>query len=70
MSKPELPGKQFDISKWEVWEAYKKVKGNQGVQGVDGQTLEMFEEDLQGNLDKIWNWMSLSSLFPSCNAGR
>ncbi|MEO8221300.1 MAG: group II intron reverse transcriptase/maturase [Specibacter sp.] len=64
MSKPELPGKPFDISKWEVWEAYKKVKGNQGAPGVDGQTLEVFEEDLQGNLYKIWNRMSSGTYFP------
>lgn len=64
MSKPELPGKPFDILKWEVWEAYKKVKGNQGAPGVDGQTLEKFEEDLQGNLYKIWNRMSSGTYFP------
>ena len=64
MSKPELLGKPFDILKWEVWEAYKKVKGNQGAPGVDGQTLEKFEEDLQGNLYKIWNRMSSGTYFP------
>ena len=31
---------------------------------MDGQTLEMFEEDLQGNLDKIWNRMSSGTYFP------
>lgn len=64
MSKPELSGKSFDISKWEVWEAYKKVKGNQGAPGVDRQTLGAFEEDLQGNLYKIWNRMSSGTYFP------
>ena len=31
---------------------------------MDGQTLEMFEEDLQGNLYKIWNRMSSGTYFP------
>ncbi len=33
--------------------------------GVDDQTLEDFEEDLKGNLYKIWNRMSSGSYFPS-----
>ena len=47
-----------------MYEAYKAVKSNRGAAGVDGQTLEMFERDLAGNLtrsgiaDKIWNRMS------------
>jgi RNA-directed DNA polymerase len=64
MTRPESPSKPFGISKREVWEAYKKVKGNQGAPGVDRQTLADFEEDLAGNLYRIWNRMSSGSYFP------
>ena len=33
--------------------------------GVDGQTIEVFEEDLSGNLYKLWNRMASGSYFPS-----
>jgi hypothetical protein len=46
--------KSYEISKKVVWEAYKRVKANRGAAGVDGQSIEMFEEDLKGNLYKIW----------------
>ena len=42
--------KPFLIEKRRVYEAYKAVKSNRGAAGVDGQTLEMFEKDLAGNL--------------------
>ena len=64
MTKPESTGKPFDVSKRDVWEAYKKVKGNQGAPGVDKQTLANFEDDLAGNLYRIWNRMSSGSYFP------
>lgn len=56
--------KPFDVPKQLVWEAYKRVKANRGAAGVDGQTLEMFEKDLKGNLYKVWNRMSSGSYFP------
>jgi len=56
--------KPFEISKWEVWEAYREVRANNGAPGVDGQSLAAFEEDLQGNLYKIWNRMSSGTYFP------
>lgn len=31
---------------------------------MDGQTLEMFEKDLAGNLYKVWNRMSSGTYFP------
>jgi RNA-directed DNA polymerase len=46
-----------------VYEAYKAVKANHGAAGVDGQTLEMFEKDLAGNLYKVWNRMSSGTYF-------
>jgi group II intron reverse transcriptase/maturase len=60
----KAPSKPFDISKWEVWEAYRQVRANQGAPGVDRRSLEDFEQDLRGNLYKIWNRMSSGSYFP------
>jgi group II intron reverse transcriptase/maturase len=56
--------KPFDITKREVWEAYKKVKANQGAAGIDGQTIDMFEQDLRGNLYKLWNRLASGSYQP------
>jgi RNA-directed DNA polymerase len=56
--------KSFDISKQLVWQAYKLVRANKGAAGVDGQTIEDFEQNLKGNLYKIWNRMSSGSYFP------
>lgn len=57
--------KSFEISKQLVWRADKQVKANKGAAGVDGQTIEDFEQNLKGNLYKIWNRMSSGSYFPS-----
>jgi RNA-directed DNA polymerase len=56
--------KPFSISKKLVWEAYQRVKANRGAAGVDGESLTAFEEDLKGNLYKIWNRMSSGSYVP------
>lgn len=56
--------KPFTIDKWSVYKAYQVVKANAGSAGVDGQSLKMFEEDLKGNLYKIWNRMSSGCYFP------
>lgn len=56
--------KPYTISKQTVLEAYKKVKANQGAAGVDEETIKDFEQDLKGNLYKIWNRMSSGSYFP------
>ena len=64
MDKPMSKAKPFEISKWEVWEAYQKVRANQGAAGVDGVSIEVFEQDLQGNLYRIWNRMSSGTYFP------
>ena len=56
--------KSYTISKQVVLEAYKKVKANQGAAGVDEETIKDFEQDLKGNLYKIWNRMSSGSYFP------
>jgi RNA-directed DNA polymerase len=57
-------GKPFDIPKGLVWQAWRSVKANKGAAGADGVTIEAFEEDLQGNLYKIWNRMSSGTYFP------
>jgi RNA-directed DNA polymerase len=56
--------KPFVIDKRLVYEAYKAVKANAGAAGVDKQTIEEFEQDLKGNLYKLWNRMSSGSYFP------
>jgi RNA-directed DNA polymerase len=56
--------KPYDIPKNLIWEAYQRVKANRGAAGVDGESLEAFEENLKGNLYKIWNRMSSGSYFP------
>src|SRR5574342_1018148 len=59
-----VEAKPFVISKHLVWEAYKRIRANRGAAGVDGQSLAAFEEDLKGNLYKVWNRMSSGSYFP------
>ena len=44
--------------------AFQLVKANHGAAGVDGQSVDAFEEDLKGNLYKVWNRMSSGSYFP------
>ena len=62
-SKPKV-AKPFDISKRVVFEAYEKVKANKGAAGVDEETIAEFEENLKGNLYRIWNRMSSGTYFP------
>jgi RNA-directed DNA polymerase len=56
--------KSFVISKRAVWDAYRRVKANKGAAGVDEQSIEEFEQDLSGNLFKLWNRLSSGSYFP------
>ncbi len=64
MSKSGQKDKPFTIPKQLVWEAYKRVKANKGAAGVDRVSMEGFEEDLRGNLYKVWNRMSSGTYFP------
>ena len=64
MGKSGQQDKPFTIPKQLVWEAYKRVKVNKGAAGVDRVSMEGFEEDLRGNLYKIWNRMSSGTYFP------
>jgi RNA-directed DNA polymerase len=68
-SRPQAKAKSFDISKWMVQEAYQRVKANKGAPGADGVTIEQFEQDLQGNLYKLWDRMSSGSYFPPAVKG-
>lgn len=58
------PTKPIDISKSEIAEAYQRVKANRGGAGVDRQSLKDFEENLEGNLYKVWNRLSSGSYMP------
>ena len=64
MSKSGQQDKPFTIPKQLVWEAYRRVKANKGAAGVDHVSMGEFEEDLRGNLYKIWNRMSSGTYFP------
>ncbi len=64
MTSTDTTSKPFKIEKRQVYQVYKAVKSNHGAAGVDGQTLEMFERDLAGNLYRIWNCMSSGTYFP------
>jgi RNA-directed DNA polymerase len=54
----------YRIAKRTVWKAYQLVKANRGAAGVDDETIAMFEQNLSGNLYKLWNRMSSGSYFP------
>jgi RNA-directed DNA polymerase len=60
----KLKGKSYGIPKRLVWDAWLKVKENGGAAGADGVTIDQFEEDLSGNLYRLWNRMSSGSYFP------
>jgi RNA-directed DNA polymerase len=64
MSEPKPDGKPFAISKRLVWEAWRRVKANRGAAGVDEESIQAFEENLSGNLYKVWNRMSSGSYMP------
>jgi RNA-directed DNA polymerase len=64
MREPKRKGKSHDIPKRLLWDAWLKVKDNGGAAGADGVTIEQFEEDLSGNLYRLWNRMSSGSYFP------
>jgi RNA-directed DNA polymerase len=61
---PDDRAKPFEISKRLVWDAYKRVGANQGAAGVDAETIEEFEQNLRGNLYKLWNRLSSGTYFP------
>jgi RNA-directed DNA polymerase len=56
--------KPFVIPKRLVWDAYQRVKANQGSAGIDAVSLEVFEQDRNSHLYRIWNRLSSGSYFP------
>ncbi len=60
----ETESKTVPITKEMVRAAYRKVKSNQGSAGVDRESLEEFQQDLSGNLYKIWNRLASGSYHP------
>ena len=60
----ETKSRPIPITKEMVREAYRKVRSNKGSAGVDEEDLNKFNENLSGNLYKIWNRMSSGSYFP------
>ena len=64
MHELKLKGRSHDIPKRLVWDAWLKVKEKGGAAGADGVSIEQFEEDLSGNLFRLWNRMSSGSYFP------
>jgi RNA-directed DNA polymerase len=64
VSELKLQGKTYDIPQQLMWDAWRKVNKNGGSGGVDGVSIEQFEENLKGNLYKLWNRMSSGSYFP------
>jgi hypothetical protein len=57
--------KSFEISRQLVMEAYRRVKANRGgAAGVDNISIADFENNLKGNLYRIWNRMGSGSYLP------
>ena len=52
---PRRKEKPFAIPKLLVWEAWRQVKANKGAEGVDEESIQAFEENLRGNLYRVWN---------------
>ncbi len=42
--------------------AWEKVRRNKGAGGIDGQSIEDFERDLKGNLEKLHNELRMRTL--------
>jgi hypothetical protein len=54
----EVLGSPVDLGKVDV------DRANKGAAGVDEQSMAEFEEDLSGNLSKLWNRLSSGSYLP------
>lgn len=61
--------KSFDIPKLWVWQAYQEVKMKKGSAGVDQISIDIFDQNLKGNLYQIWNRLSSGSYFPPATKG-
>lgn len=56
--------KPFEIPKALVWKGFKLVKANKGSAGIDQESLIDFEQNLTGNLYKLWNRLTSGTYFP------
>ncbi|MEO6134045.1 MAG: group II intron reverse transcriptase/maturase [Ginsengibacter sp.] len=56
--------KSLPVSKRMVYNSYLKVVDKDGGAGIDKQSIDMFNENMSGNLYKIWNRMASGSYFP------
>ena len=56
--------KSLPISKQMVYNSYLKVISKDGAEGIDGESIDMFNANLKGNLYKLWNRMTSGSYFP------
>jgi group II intron reverse transcriptase/maturase len=56
--------KGFAIPKRAVFAAWQRVRANRGAAGIDGESLAAFEQQLRGNLYRIWNRLVSGSYFP------
>lgn len=56
--------KSLPVSKRMVYNSYLKVVDKDGGAGIDKESIEMFNENMSGNLYKIWNRMTSGSYFP------
>ncbi len=56
--------KSLPVSKRMVYNSYLKVVDKDGGAGIDKQSIDMFNENMSGNLYKIWNRMTSGSYFP------
>jgi RNA-directed DNA polymerase len=68
-ARPEPKVKSFEINKRLVYQAWEKVRANNGGPGVDAVSIGLFEEQLKGNLYRLWNRMSSGSYFPGAVRG-
>ena len=61
---PRPTAKPFEIPKRIVYDAWKRVAANKGAPGVDNESIQAYQENLGGNLYKLWNRMSSGSYHP------
>jgi group II intron reverse transcriptase/maturase len=56
--------KAVAIPKRAVVAAWPRVKANRGVAGIDGESRAAFEQQLRGNLYRVWNRLVSGSYLP------
>jgi RNA-directed DNA polymerase len=56
--------KAFAIPQRAVVAAWQRVKANRGAAGIDGESLAAVEQQLRGNLYRVWNRLVSGSYFP------